>query len=134
MKKSVLYTGVLVLFAATGCKKFVDINQDPNNPTSVQEKILLAPIEVNIANGIAAGGEGTAATYTNHFMQMICYNQVALNYGTYYFVNTNMNTSWSAVYTSCLQNLKLLTETSTKNGNSNYTAIAGILTAYTLGF
>lgn len=134
MKKSVLYTGVLVLFAATGCKKFVDINQDPNNPTSVQEKILLAPIEVNIANGIAAGGEGTAATYTNHFMQMICYNQVALNYGTYYFVNTNMNTSWSAAYVTCLNNLKILRQQSTANGNSNYTAISEILTAYTLAF
>src|SRR5882757_9899462 len=134
MKKSVLYTGVLVLFAATGCKKFVDINQDPNNPTSVQEKILLAPIEVNIANAIAAGGEGTAATYTNHFMQTVCYNQVALNYGTYYFVNTNINTSWSAIYVTCLNNLKILRQKSSANGNSNYTAISGILTAYTLAF
>ncbi len=134
MKKITLYTGVLVLFVATGCKKFVDVNQDPNNPTSVQEKILLAPIEVNIANGVAAGGEGTAATYTNHFMQMICYNQVALNYGTYYFVNTNINSSWGTVYTTCLENLKILRQQSTANGNSNYTAISEILTAYTLAF
>src|SRR5260221_537076 len=134
MKKITLYTGVLVLFVATGCKKFVDVNQDPNNQTSVQEKILLATIEVNIANGVAAGGEGTAATYTNHFMQMICYNQVALNYGTYYFVNTNINSSWGTVYTTCLENLKILRQQSTANGNSNYTAISEILTAYTLAF
>jgi len=132
MKKVTLYTGILILFAATGCKKFVDINQDPNNPTSVLDKILLAPIEVNIANGIAAGDEGAAATYTNHFMQMVCYNQVALNYGTYYFVNTNINTSWGKTYTTCLENLKILRQQSTAGGNSNYTAIAEILTAYTL--
>lgn len=134
MNKLILYSGILVLFAATGCKKFVDVNQDPNNPTSVQEKILLAPIEVNIANAVAAGGESAAATYTNHFMQMVCYNQVALNYGTYYFVNTNINTSWGAVYTTCLGNLKILRQQSTANGNSNYTAISEILTAYTLAF
>src|SRR5882762_1225238 len=125
MKKIVVFIiSIVAILSDTGCKKFVDVNTDPNHPLSVQEKILLAPIGYTIADSIANGGEPSAATYTNHFMQMICYNQVALNYGTYYFVNTDMNTTWQAVYTSCLQNLKLLTETSTKNGNSNYTAIA----------
>ena len=108
MKKSILYITALSLLAATGCKKFVDVNQDPNNPLAVQEKILLAPIEYNIAHGIACGGEADAATYTNHFMQIVCYNQVALNYGTYYFVNTNMNQTWNTAYQICLENLKVL--------------------------
>ncbi|MBS1661973.1 MAG: SusD/RagB family nutrient-binding outer membrane lipoprotein [Bacteroidetes bacterium] len=135
MKKIILYTGVLALFAAsTGCKKYLDINQNPNSPTSVQEKLLLAPIEVNVANAIAAGGEATAATFTNHFMQMVCYNQVALNFGTYYFVNTNFNASWSAAYTTCLGNLDILRKQSVAKGNSNYTAISEVLEAYVLGF
>jgi len=134
MKKSILYITALFLLAATGCKKFVDVNQDPNNPLAVQEKILLAPIEYNIAHGIACGGEADAATYTNHFMQIVCYNQVALNYGTYYFVNTNMNQTWNTAYQICLENLKVLRQQSAANGNSNYTAISEVLTAYTLAF
>ncbi|HVU96258.1 MAG TPA: SusD/RagB family nutrient-binding outer membrane lipoprotein [Puia sp.] len=140
MKKIIAYTAILAVLAGTGCKKFVDVNQDPNNPLSVQEKILLAPIEENIAHGIDAGGsqgndgEGEAATFTNHFMQTICYNQVALNYGTYFFVGTDMNLSWQQVYNTVLINLKQLTDISQKNGNANYTGIAEILTAYTLGF
>jgi len=134
MKKSILYISALLSLASVGCKKFVDVNRDPNNPLAVQEKILLAPIEYNIAHGIAAGGEPDAATYTNHFMQTICYNQVALNYGTYYFVNTNMNQTWNTAYTTCLSNLQILRRQSVANGNYNYTAISEVLTAYTLAF
>jgi hypothetical protein len=140
MKKLMLYTGIIVALAGAGCKKFVDVNKDPNNPLSVQEKILLAPIEKNIAQGVDAGGsegndgEGEVASFTNHFMQTICYNQVALNYGTYYFVSTDMNLSWRQMYNTELENLKQLSTISQKNGNANYTAIAEILTAYVLGF
>jgi len=144
MKKIFLYIGGMALLAGTGCKKYLDVNTNPNNPLSVQEKILLAPIEFNIAHGIDAGGsvtgtttqdgEGDVATYTNHFTQMVAYNQVALNYGTYKFVNTDMNLTWGTIYNNALDNLKILTQESQVNGNSNYTAIAEILTAYTLGF
>ncbi|HEY1212921.1 MAG TPA: SusD/RagB family nutrient-binding outer membrane lipoprotein, partial [Bryobacteraceae bacterium] len=140
MKKIISYTAILAALAGTGCKKFVDVNQNPNSPLTVQEKILLAPIEENIAHGLDAGGsqgndgEGEAASFTNHFMQTICYNQVALNYGTYYFVSTDMNLSWQQIYNTVLINLRQLTDISKKGGNANYTGIAEILTAYTLAF
>jgi hypothetical protein len=140
MKKIFLYTSILGVLAGTGCKKFVDVNHDPNRPLTVQEKILLAPIEFNIAHGLDAGGsggndgEGDAAAYVNHFMQTICYNQVPVNFGTYHFVNTDMNLTWGQAYTTVLENLKQLTVTSQKNGNFNYTGISEILTAYALAF
>jgi len=55
-EKNILLIGGVVFLAGTGCKKFVDVNNDPNHPLAVQEKILLAPIEFNIAHGIDAGG------------------------------------------------------------------------------
>jgi len=59
---------------------------------------------------------------------------VPINYGTYKFVFTDMNLTWGTIYNNALENLKILTQESQQNGNSNYTAIAEILTAYTLGF
>ena len=52
MKKIALYTGMIALMAGTGCKKYVDVNTDPNHPLTVQEKILLAPIEFNHVVGL----------------------------------------------------------------------------------
>lgn len=132
MKKLSLYIGLAAVLLGPGCKKFIDVNHNPNNPVDVQEKLILAPVEYNIAHSIAAGGEGDAPTYTNHFMQMVCYNQVALNYGTYYFVNTNFSATWGTIYTTCLENLQILMQKAQKNGNSNYNAIGEILTAYVL--
>ena len=134
MKKITLFCCIAAILSGPGCKKFLDVNQNPNRPTDVQEKLILSPVEYNIAYAINGGNEGTASTYTNHFMQTVCYNQVALNYGTYYFVNTNMSATWGVVYTTCLENLKVLIDKGQKNGNNNYAAMGEILTAYVLGF
>jgi hypothetical protein len=134
MKKITLFCCIAAILSGPGCKKFLDVNKDPNQPIDVQEKLILSPVEYNLAYAINGGAEGTASTYTNHFMQMVCYNQVALNFGTYYFVNTNMSSTWGTVYTTCLENLKVLVEKGQKNGNNNYAGIGEILTAYVLGF
>lgn len=133
MKKSLLFILPLTALLGAGCKKFVDVNKDPNNPINVQEKVLLAPIEFNIAYGVGAGGEGDAATYTNHLMQTVAYNQPVPNYGTYYFLNSNMDATWTTIYTTCLQNLKILQQKAVANSNNSYAAIAEVLTAYCLG-
>ena len=39
----------------TGCKKFIDVNNDPNNPLTVQESLILSPVELNISSVIAGG-------------------------------------------------------------------------------
>jgi len=133
MKKIIYIFTILAAISSTSCKKFVDINTDPNNPVDVQEKLLLAPIEFNITNNVEAGGEGAVPTYVNHYMQMVAYNQVVPNYGTYYAVNTDGNGSWASIYSTCLQNLKILMTKGQANNNLNYKAIAEILTAHTLG-
>src|ERR1700761_2425849 len=123
MKKLLLYTSVIAGLAVSGCKKFVDVNTDPNNPLSVQEKLILAPVEFNIAHGVDApcgnggDGEADASTYSDHFMQMLAYNQVPLNYGTYYFQNTAFSGTWGVVYNNVLENLHLLIQMSQADGN-----------------
>jgi hypothetical protein len=133
MKKIIYLFTILAALSGASCKKFVDINTDPNNPVDVQEKLLLSPIEFNITNSLEAGGEAAVPTYVNHYMQMIAYNQVVPNYGTYYAVNTDENSTWATVYSTCLQNLKILKDKGQANNNLNYKAIAEILTAHTLG-
>jgi len=133
MKKLIYTLSILAAVCSSSCKKFVDINVDPNNPLEVQEKLLLAPIEFNLVYNVEAGPEASAPSFTNHFMQMVAYNQPVPNFGTYQLVNTNLNSTWDAIYSTCLQNLKILMNKSQANNNLNYKAIAEILTAQTLG-
>jgi hypothetical protein len=68
-----------------------------------------------------------------HYTQAVALNQTLPNDGTYFLVNGQMDGEWSNLYTTCLNNLKNLKEKAEKNGNYNYSAIAKILTAFSLG-
>ena len=121
---------LLLAWLITGCKKFTDVNYDPNRPTTVSEKLLLAPIEYNITYNIESSDPGFAGPYVQHWLQVIAFNQAIPNFGTYQQVPSDFNTLWSSIYSGGLENLKLLNQTAEKNGNSNYAGIAKILTAY----
>jgi hypothetical protein len=55
MKKIFLSISIFGVLAAitTGCKKYLDVNSDPNNPTEVEAALLMPPILQNFAHGVA---------------------------------------------------------------------------------
>ncbi len=130
MKKIIIALLAVILLINAGCKKFIDVNDDPNNPTNVQESLILAPVELAISHSLYGG---YAAVLSLHYTQSVALNQTLPNDGTYFLVNGQMDGEWSNLYTTCLINLKNLNEKAKKNDNYNYTAIAKILTAFSLG-
>jgi len=130
-----LLTCCILGIGITGCKKFIDVNNDPNNPTSVQEALILAPLELNISTVLtgADGDFGLAAMLVNHWMQNVALNQPVPNNGTYVVYNVDFDKPWKNIYVTCLNNLKAMNEKATANGNYNYSGIAKILTAFCMG-
>ncbi|MEO6357437.1 MAG: SusD/RagB family nutrient-binding outer membrane lipoprotein [Ferruginibacter sp.] len=122
---------LLLTTSLGGCKKFIDVNKDPNNPVDVQESLLLSPLEVNIASVVSS--LGTVPIHVNHFMQNIALNQPVPNTGTYTVVNAEMDGDWSNLYVTCLNNLRILNTKAETDGLPNYSGIAKVLTAYCLG-
>lgn len=116
--------------ALSGCQKFLDVNKDPNNPTDVQESLLLSPIEQNISDNVQGGG---ASINIQNYLQNIAPNQPNPGIWNYQSFNADFDGDWYNFYVVCLNNLKILNEKGENNGNWNYAAIAKILTAYTLG-
>lgn len=51
LKFATIYA-VSAVLAFSSCKKYLDINQDPNNPDAVESALLLPPIQQNFAHGI----------------------------------------------------------------------------------
>ena len=77
MKKLPFLLFILVAIAvSTGCKKYLDVNDNPNSQTSVTEGLQLAPIEESVSGFVASGG---AAIYTNYWLQNITLNQPVPN-------------------------------------------------------
>jgi hypothetical protein len=141
IKKEIMRTTTYILFLAiciiqiTGCKKFIDVNNDPNNPLTVQEALILAPVELNLSSVIAggAGDNGLAGILVNHFMQNVALNQPVPNHGTYWIFNADLDGSWRNIYITSLNNLKVMNDKAVLNGNYHYSGIAKILTALCLG-
>ncbi|MBS1946585.1 MAG: SusD/RagB family nutrient-binding outer membrane lipoprotein [Bacteroidetes bacterium] len=130
MKKIISIIACAGLLLNSACKKFIDVNHDPNNPTDVQEALILAPAELAISHSLYGG---YAAVLSLHYTQAVALNQTLPNDGTYFLVNSQMDGDWGNLYTTCLNNLRILNDKAEKNGNYNYSAIAKILSAFCLG-
>ncbi|UYQ94313.1 SusD/RagB family nutrient-binding outer membrane lipoprotein [Chitinophaga horti] len=129
MKKVISIISLSALLLG-GCKKFLDVNKDPNNPTDVQESLLLAPIEMNISDNIA-GGFG--ALLVQNYLQNIAPNQANPGIANYQLFSVDVNGDWTMYYVNCLNNLKILNQKAESENHWNYAAIAKILSAYVLG-
>jgi hypothetical protein len=87
MKKIIIFiTGVFTLSAITSCKKFLDVNTDPNNPTSTTANFLLPSI---IANGLATQGY-ESYQFTGVFTQNIGRRAAPNSSFEQYFVAPNV--------------------------------------------
>lgn len=134
MKKIYFILGFTFMVALTGCKKYIDVNYDPNRPIDVKESLMLPPIQMLISQNINAAGDGNLSVVLQQYLQVMALNQVAPNFGTYQMFNVDMDGDWNNVYVRTLNNLNLLKAKAAVNGNSKYSAIANILSAYTLGY
>jgi hypothetical protein len=139
MKKTIyILPALLLLLTLGGCKKFLDVNKDPNNPADVQESLLLVPIETAISTDVAGGcltlgNYTTIGEVTESWTQQIALNQLAPQFDTYKVRPDDVDEQFLVLYSFILQNLKILDSKAEAAGHHSYGVVAKVLTAYTLG-
>src|SRR5689334_13946482 len=138
--KKILYSIItaVTLVQVGGCKKFLDVNNDPNNPTDVSEALVLSPVETQIATNIAAGSysvqnQNGPALITSYWMQELSLNQPQPQVDGYKLTQDDVDPIWFTLYSGILQNLKIINNKAVASGNHAYGVIAKVLTAYSLG-
>ena len=121
-----------VLLLSTGCKKFLNVNQDPNNLVSAQPAQLLPTIEASI--GVALGDD--YYPFGNIWAQYFTQSAVASQYKTidqYLQLNSDFNYAWMHLYQSALINTQLMITNSSGNTTQlQYLGIGYVLKAYAL--
>src|SRR4051812_14340184 len=143
MKIKFAYWIPLVILLFGSCKKFLDINTDPNNPTTVDPSKLLPTAERNLGDALAIGGgnNGGLLTFLGGYMHQMSTREEADQYGVTgneFFIGTAWPKLYSAALPSSttdeagvLQNLQDIIDKQTEAGNMKYVGIAKILKAYT---
>ena len=123
----ILLLGILISLA--GCEDFLDINDDPNSPTTPAIDQLLPSIVYDIADdfSLAYNRLGyVTSVYTHQLVSRENCDQYGVT-GSYYAITTY----WQDLYSGPVMDLKVLIDLAEDTDNKIYAGVAKILKAYT---
>ena len=132
LKRIALFVFPAVLLLSSGCKKFLNVNQDPNNLATAQPAQLLPTIEASL--GVALGDD--YYPFGNMWAQYFTQSTIGSQYKTidqYEQQNSDFNYAWMHLYQNTLINTQLMITNSVGNPTLlQYLGIGYVLKAYTL--
>ena len=122
--KYIVYSFLIAGFSlvSSACKKFVDINTDPNNPTTAQRSLLLPSTEVSMAANMYELNSGTE-TFMQHTVS-------SADLSRYQQQGTSFDDPWDGFYSQTLNDLEAIIQSGTAQGDWGYVAIARLEKAY----
>lgn len=119
---------MVLLISVSSCKKGLNINEDPNNPTEVPLKTVLPSAQANLAYTIGGSINRISGSMVQHYSG---HRNQPLEYGRYDLTPATTDNIWSSMYSGVLQDLADISTKGTESGNLVYVGVAKILTAYT---
>ncbi|WP_160711164.1 SusD/RagB family nutrient-binding outer membrane lipoprotein [Chitinophaga solisilvae] len=124
----ILFLGCTVM--GSSCKKFLDINTDPNNPLSVKEAQILPQVIVTTSTTVTGG---TTANIIAYWMQQLSLNQPYPSLESYTITPVDVDNTWNYyLYPNIFQNLTIMINQATQAHHYGYAAIGKTLYAYNL--
>lgn len=127
INKYILSLLLMILVSLSSCDQFLDVNEDPVNPTSVSEAELLTGIEANFSFMVLGG---YPVRVSSSWMGYTTY-PIAQSYDDYYVTENDVNNTWAFFsYTPVMNNCKILVEQAVPKDKHYYAAIAKIIWAY----
>jgi hypothetical protein len=136
MKTNLIYLAkTLIVLAAVssvglvGCKKFLDVNENPNNPVTASPNLLLPTVEAAISQLVGNNYQIFGNIWVEYWTQ----SPSASQYRTldqYNLTSTAFDGSWDITYRNALQNAQTIINNPTPNIGITQ-GIAYILKAYT---
>jgi hypothetical protein len=127
--KIITFLAIGTLFAGS-CKKFLDVNTNPNIANNPGVELVLPSAQVAIAHVVGGQFQINGSFWAQYWTQSPLANQYK-QYDQNQPSSDNYNTSWRLLYASALTDLNYVYNTSSKKNNKQYMAVAGLLTAYT---
>ncbi|WP_077921058.1 SusD/RagB family nutrient-binding outer membrane lipoprotein [Spirosoma sp. 209] len=110
-----------LLFIGGSCKEFVDINTDPNNPTTPVLELLLPATQLSMAGSLRDVNQGTSI-----LVQHLYTSTTSRNFQD----GTDYQQSWNSLYTQMLNDVDIIIREGTRLQRWDYVAIAKLEKAY----
>jgi hypothetical protein len=120
----------VVIISASGCRKFLEINENPNLPQEASVELLLPSAEAEIGHALG----GPLQIYGGMWSQYWTQNPFSSQYRSidqYSITTTSFDRTWRMLYSDGLQDLQTVLQLAAgKDEYTQYAAIANILKGY----
>jgi hypothetical protein len=127
--KLLTFLAIGALFAGS-CRKYLDVNTNPNIANNPGVEVVLPSAQVAIAHVVGGQFQINGSFWAQYWTQSPLANQYK-QYDQNQPSSDNYNTSWRLLYASALTDLNYVYNSASAKNNKQYMAIAGLLTAYT---
>src|SRR6202166_233052 len=131
-KKIILVFSIGSCFGITACKKELDINHDPNNPSTDQatSQLLFPAAEISAASAIGGELAIIGMLWSEYTTEDVSSSQYR-NFDSYNVVSTDLNTDYNQLYTGALNDLQLILEKARAAQDWNFNLMATVMKVYT---
>ncbi len=121
---------IVLLFAVTGCKKYLDVNKNLNDPTKVTVSILLTGAQLQMGHALSTSNDVSSGLSEGlgGYMHQMSTREESDNYD----IKGNdgiVETGWAKLHAS-LTDIDVIIKQATEEGRLKYAGIAKILKAY----
>jgi hypothetical protein len=122
---------LVIITGITGCKKFLDTNDNPNLSSSASVELLLPAVQAAIGHALGNPLQIHGGIWAQFWTQ----NPTSSQYRSldqYSVTTTSFDRPWRMLYSDAAQDIQeILTLTEGKAASNQYTAIAYLMRAYT---
>jgi hypothetical protein len=127
-KYIILSLSVLLL---GGCQKWLDVNEDPNNPSEIDYEMVLPSGITSVVYVMGGKFQILGALWSEHWTQSPGASQYA-GIDAYDINSSNFDDrQWGELYAGCLEATEYVRNEAAKEGSWNYYLAATVIQAYT---
>lgn len=126
MKRIQITIIAILVLAASGCKKWLDINTDPANPQVGSAEVLLSPVQFQMANNLATDYR-MLFKYVQYWGSQAADNIYDMHG---YETNDNGGSIWRMTYVNLGPNLELLIQDAVEKEKWTYAGIGYAIKAW----
>ena len=129
MKNTLKVLFLSFVLVASGCKEFLDINEDPNNPLDATIDLILPSAQTSLMVTIGGSYHNLGGFWSQYYTQAPDAGQYE-EFDEYNITSDEFDREWQEVYAGGLNDLEIIRTKATEDGENSYYMIATLMQCY----
>lgn len=121
----IIFLGLAIVLVSS-CSDFLDINEDPNNPTTARLIELMPSVQVNMA-GLFNGSSGGLGNYTSLYTHHTTQRGQQESYYQFNSSEFGVQVPWTLSYSFALQDMAEIERIATESGETQYIGVVKVM-------